>query len=73
MQLLAVKLIPKKDDSFRPIVLFPTMVRLHFRLLGTAVRTWEHHCCSQLPFANQSGREALDTAFRSLVRAGILL
>jgi hypothetical protein len=71
MELLAVKLIPKKDDSFRPIVLFPTIVRLHFRLLGLAVKEWERHTCSKLPFANQSGREALDTAFRSLVRAGI--
>jgi hypothetical protein len=57
MQLRAENKIPKKDDSFR---------------LRSAVRAWDHRCCSQLPFANQSGRAALDTAFRSLVRAGVL-
>jgi hypothetical protein len=40
--MLAVKLIPKpnKQDEFRPIVLYPTIVRLHFRWPAGS----EHSC-----------------------------
>jgi hypothetical protein len=68
--MLAVKLIPKpnKVDEFRPIVLYPSLVRLHFRLLSCQVSRWERTFLRHLPFSNAQRRDALDTAFRSMSR-----
>jgi hypothetical protein len=71
---LAVKLIPKpqKVEEYRPIVLYPTMLRLHLRLLTHYVAQWERRFLSAMPFSNAQQRDALDTAFRSMVRMAII-
>jgi hypothetical protein len=71
---LAVKLIPKpqKVEEYRPIVLYPTMLRLHLRLLTQYVAQWERRFLSAMPFSNAQQRDALDTAFRSMVRMAII-
>jgi hypothetical protein len=71
---LAVKLIPKsqKVEEYRPIVLYPTMLRLHLRLLTRFVAQWERRFLADVPFSNAQQRDALNTAFRSMTRMALL-
>jgi ribonuclease HI len=70
---MVVKLIDKKDATFRPIVLFRSLYRLHGRLLAESTREWERHALANTPFANNQGRETLDSTFRCWVRQAIQL
>ena len=67
---MAVKLIDKKDGTFRPIILFRSLFRLHGRLLARITRKWEAVSLATSPFGNNQGRETLDSVFSELDKAG---
>ena len=71
METMAVKLLGKKDGTFRPIILFRSLFRLHGRLLASRTRGWEKHNLADEPFGNNQGKEALDSVYRACIRQAI--
>jgi hypothetical protein len=71
MEHMAVKLLSKKDGTFRPIILFRSLFRLHGRLLASRTREWERNHLADQPFGNNQGREALDSVYRACIRQAI--
>ena len=72
LEQLCIRLIPKRNGGFRPICLFRSVARLHFRLLADRVRVWERAGPASGPaFNNSPGRRILDATWRECVRHAV--